>query len=49
MGDTFKVRRYDPDQDKIVVWAKNARKGPKVFGINAANAVITVVAPMAGG
>jgi len=49
MGDTFRVERYDSARDELVVRAKKAARGPRLFRINAANTKITVVAPIAGG
>lgn len=49
MDDTFRVERYDPNQDELIVRAKKAARGPRTFKIKAAKTKITVVAPIAGG
>lgn len=50
-GDDYRVDRYDPQTDELVVHAKGpAEKGkPNRLRIKAARARLTVVAPTAGG
>lgn len=49
MGNSCRVKRYDSERDELVAFARKVAKGTHTFRINAKNAVVTVIAPMAGG